>query len=310
MFTQLVRLAVLGLFASVAAPTTQPVTAAQIAAPAPVLYRLDAAANLVEGCQEPCKCPLWLNEDLVGTFVLRFDHSEPNWTDVYAVESVNWMLGYGPTAQRITGSGELRVGGQLAVTQQLTLDLSFDGAPPMHFDSGAVPLAAPLPKLDIAVAMNGFFCFDRVFSVVAAPVPQAEVVPFRLRSSTLEVGCQAPCSCPILLEAVAGRFGLVDLGLASDPAHMHYALVDLRWRTRPAAGNPARTYSGFGLYAIDALGAQHRLQCDLSEDGAAPVHFDSGLVPGGIAFAPQIEIDIAQNDFFCFDRVFRLHALP
>lgn len=278
-------------------------------AAAPVVYRLDKAANEVQGCFEPCKCPIWLNEDLVGTMSLRFDHSAPNWFDYYDVSDVNWVVGYGASEQRITGRGTYRVGGPVAVTQQLTLSLSIDGAAPVVFDSGLVP-GGSLPALDIAIAMNGFFCFDRVFSVVASPVPANELVPYRLRGASFAEGCQQPCLCPIWLSELNGNFALVDLGLASDPAHMHYALVDIGWRIKAAGGNPARTFAGVGIYSIDALGVQHRLVCDIAEGNAKPQRFDSGLVAGGIAFAPVIEIDMALNGFFCWDQVFGVRAQP
>ena len=49
---------------------------------------------------------------------------------------------------------------------------------------------------------------------------------------------------------------------------------------------------------------------DLAEtNGGAVSSFDSGVVSGGTGF-PRIDIRLAVNGFYCFDRVFLLHAKP
>jgi len=311
MIAKRMRAAALGLLAlvsmSTVVPTESSASAAVNPAAAPVLYRLDADSNEVQGCFDPCDCPIWFNDDLVGTMVVRFDHSEPNWFDYYNVTDVNWVLGYGANATRVTGRGTYRVGGPVALMHQMTLSLSIDGAAPIVFDSGLVPGSGAPGTIDIAIAMNGFYCFDRAFTLSAEPVPANEIVPYGLRGATFTEGCQQPCLCPIWQTGLRGGFALVDLGLASDPAFMHYALVDIAWR---AQATPPRTFKGLGIYGIDAVGVQHQLVCDIAEGSAKPQRFDSGLVPGGIAFAPQIEIDMALNGFFCWDQVFGVRALP
>jgi hypothetical protein len=312
MIAKRMRAAFVCLFAlastSALLPTESSASAAANPAPAPVLYRLDADSNEVQGCFDPCKCPIWLNDDLVGTMVLRFDYSAPNWFDYYQVADVNWVLGYGANAKRVTGRGTYRVGGPVALMQQMTLSLSIDGAAPVVFDSGLVAGGGAPNAIDVAVAMNNFFCFDRAFTISAEPVPAVEIVPYKLNAgATFTEGCQDPCLCPIWQTGLKGGFGLVDLGLASDPAFMHYALVDIGWRTQ---STPSRGFKGLGIYGIDAVGVQHQLVCDIAEGSGKRQRFDSGLVPGGLAFAPQIDIDMALNGFFCWDQVFGVHAQP
>src|SRR5207247_10662136 len=53
--------------------------------------------------------------------------------------------------------------------QQLQADLSENGAPPVKFDSGLVPVTSPFPLIDIAISMHGFYCYDKGFFLKAAP---------------------------------------------------------------------------------------------------------------------------------------------
>ena len=49
---------------------------------------------------------------------------------------------------------------------------------------------------------------------------------------------------------------------------------------------------------------------DLTEtNGGAVSSFGSGVVSGGTSF-PRIDIRLAVNGFYCFDRIFLLHAKP
>lgn len=298
------------LFAALALLGLVTTASAQTTASRPVLYRLAPSSSYEEGCQEPCLCPISWSDDLFGTLLVTFDHSSPNWFDYYRVEQVNWVLDFGGVARRITGNGEYRVGGPVALTQQLTLDLATDGGAPVHFDSGLVPGGGPVPSIAIAIAMNNFFCYDRVFSLDATPVTAAEIRPYSMKGSDYVVGCQPPCLCPIALFHATGRFGLVDLGPASDPTHQHYALVNVGWQTVPGPTPPDRMFRGFGIYALDASTLQHRLTCDFTDGNGVTARFDSGLVTGGSAFPPRIDIDMAVNGFYCYDQVLQFRARP
>ena len=298
-------LALAGLF--LAASTA--VAAAQVIT-GPTLYRLDAAASFEEGCQPPCLCPIVFTDDLFGTLVLRFTVADPAGYVHYSVDSVNWVLGTLGHERRVTGSGEYRVGGQFAIKQELTLDLSFDGAAPIHFDSGLILGGGSFPALDIAIAENGFFCYDRVFHVVATQVPATAITPYALGRTLYEEGCFPPCLCPLLRRRTAGSFGLVDLGPTSDPAQQHFALVNIDWHTRPAPAPPTQTFKGFGIYSVDINTVEHRLVCDLTDGNGLTQRFDSALVAGGAMFPPKIDIAIAVHGFYCYDQAFLMKALP
>jgi hypothetical protein len=285
-------------------------TFVQAAASTPVLYRLDAASSYEKGCLPPCLCPIQINDDLTGTFVLVFDHSDPAWFDHYKVQDVNWALGGSPLDQRVTGSGEYLVGGQFAVQQRLQLDLSVDGAASVHFDSGLVAGGGSFPTIQIDVARNGFYCFDEVYSIVAKPVPASEVVSYGLSHTVYDEGCFAPCDCALQEWPVAGTFGLVDLEPGSSSTTRHrFAVVDVQWATISAVDPPDRAWKGFGIYLLRFDTVQHRLTLDLTDQAGTARRFESGLVTDTVAF-PRIQIGIAVNGFYCFDRAFQLNAKP
>ena len=277
---------------------------------APTLYRLDAASTYEEGCQPPCACPIASTDDLFGTLTIRFSAADPAGYLHYAIEDVNWVVDLLGNERRVTGSGEYRVGGQFALKHELQLDLSIDGATPVRFDSGLVLGGGAFPTIDIAIAQNGFYCWDRVFRVTASEVPAGQSVPFGLARTLYQEGCLPPCLCPISIQRTLGRFELLDLGPASDPAKRHYALLDISWRTRPAPTPAGQTFEGFGMYSLDAATVRQRLICDLTDGNGVRQRFDSGLVGGGAAAPARIRVDIAANGFYCFDKVFRLRARP
>jgi len=292
----------------VAATSLATATQAQVG-PAPTLYRLDPATTFEEGCQDPCACPVAITSDVFGTFTLRFTNSDPAGYNHYAIERVNWLVEMSGSQRRVSGSGEYKVGGQFALMQQLQLDLSFDGAAALQFDSGLVAGGGGFPLLGIDIATNGFFCWDQVFRLTASPVPASERVPYSLVKSEYHVGCQPPCLCPIQTLSVAGGFDLVDLGQATDPALQHYALVDIHWQTLPSQP-PDENFSGFGIYTLDAGAGKQRLVCDLVDGNGLKQRFDSGSAEGGETAPAEIDVSIALNGFFCFDKVFDLFAVP
>jgi len=298
-----------GISALVAATSLATAIQAQIG-PAPTLYRLDASTTFEEGCQPPCQCPVVSTSDVFGTFTLRFTNSDPAGFNHYAVERVNWSVEMPGSVRRVSGGGEYKVGGQFAITQQLQLDLSFDGAASVHFDSGVVPGGGGFPAIDIDIARNGFYCWDQVFRLAASPVPASAIVPYHLVNSQYLVGCLPPCLCPIQYWSIAGGFNLVDLGPASTVTVQHYALVDIHWQTLPSPAPPDQNFNGFGMYRLDTAAGKQRLVCDLTDGNGLKQRFDSGDVAGGNNFPAKLEVQIALNGFACFDKVFDLHAIP
>jgi hypothetical protein len=294
-------------FAVLAAVTSlATATQAQVGA-APTLYRLDPGTTFEEGCQPPCACPILITSDVFGTFTLQFINADPAGYNHYKVAQVNWELDMPGSVRRVTGGGEYKVGGPLAINQQLQLDLSFDGAAPVHFDSGVVAGGGSFPAIDIDIARNGFYCWDQVFRLKASPVPATALVPYHLEQSQYLDGCLPPCQCPIFSWPAVGTFSLLDLGSSSAVGVQHYALVYIAWHTVPTPAPPERTFTGFGIYRLDPSAAKQRLVCDLTDGNGTTKRFDSGNVAGG-QFAPgKIDVDIAVNGFYCHDQVFQLH---
>lgn len=302
MTSTLVRIARALALAAVLAPLSFAQTSAA------ALYRLNERAAFLEGCYPPCRCLLAQYDDLFGTFSLKPTGTDPQGFTHYAVGNVNWTLTYGGTEVRITGGGEYVTGGLLIEQQRLELDLSFDDAAPVHFDSGLVPGGGVNP-LAIDVAQNGFYCFDRVFSIDASPVSADEIVPYQLHHSVYDEGCFDPCDCLLQEWRISGTFGLLDLRPTFDPLHKPYAVLHANWSALSIGPAPGRSWSGSGIWISESGGAQQRMTLDLKDQDGTLRRYKSGLVANPTVF-PEISVDVAVNDFFCFDYAFFLNAIP
>jgi hypothetical protein len=85
--------------------------------------------------------------------------------------AVDWEFKQGDTVVPVTGSGLYQLeSGQ----PRLTLDLVEGDLPLRQFDSGLVPRQDGFPEITIAVAVNGFFCYDHAFEISAMPAPVIE----------------------------------------------------------------------------------------------------------------------------------------
>jgi hypothetical protein len=132
----------------------------------PIPFVLIPDSHYVEGCFGPCMCPVLFSEPAKGGFTLVFSGFQPPFI-VYDVQDINWSVP--ALGKTFTGSGRYMIGWKGTAQQQLTVDLSENGAPPVRFDSGLVPVTSTLPLIDIAISVNGFFCYDRGFFLKAAP---------------------------------------------------------------------------------------------------------------------------------------------
>lgn len=143
--------------------------AAVIAAPAiaqgAVFYRLDKPSNFLEGCFEPCLCPIMLNGALAGSFA-AIPVSDDGHTAVVDVVDLNWSFVRLEHDVAVTGSGRYTTE---PGRQRLELDLLVGEEAMQHFDSGWTPRAADTPAISIAVSVNGYYCYDRVFEIEAHP---------------------------------------------------------------------------------------------------------------------------------------------
>ena len=141
--------------------------AAQSGSTLPVPYTLVGPSNFAWGCYGPCDCAI--REQAIGGTFRLVDLGFDGLFERYAVLDAKF-LGTSNGDLRLAGSGTYRVGGEVAITQQLTLDLTVNDGAARHFDSGLVPGGGGFPKIDVAASLHQQqACFDTVIRVVAAP---------------------------------------------------------------------------------------------------------------------------------------------
>src|SRR5262245_51451915 len=152
------------------------VSSASLSVAATTQYALSVPPSALQvGCFGPCMCAITL-EPTYGSFNLTFLRSDALY-DYYAVEGYIASFNSGPGAVSITGSGEYKIGGEVARTQQMTLDIQVWGGPVQHLDSGVVPASTAFPKIHVACALHGFACHDSVLVVDGAPIGTTGVPP-------------------------------------------------------------------------------------------------------------------------------------
>jgi hypothetical protein len=136
----------------------------------PSVYALSSPPSQFEwGCFGPCACPVLVQSPLEGSFILRFSGADPLFT-YYDVLDVHWKVPGANGSVTITGSGTYRRGGEVAVEEELAVNLSFDGAPPRLFDSGLRRPGAVFPEIDTRISLHQEYCHDSVLAVDAKPV--------------------------------------------------------------------------------------------------------------------------------------------
>ena len=156
--------------------------------PAAELYSLAAPPSTFEwGCFGPCACPVLVQSPVGGTFVLTRSHADPLFT-YYDVSDVRWTIQSPSGPVHITGSGSYRQGGEVALTEQLVLDLSFGGLAAQHFDSGTRSPGAQFPEIKTSVSLHfEQACRDTVIQLDAKPSGIVSV-PEPRRGVSLAVG--------------------------------------------------------------------------------------------------------------------------
>ena len=133
------------------------------------VYSLNKDSTFEQACFPPCLCPVMVSSAVRGTFVLTptgFD----GLYNTYAVEDVRWVVSISGTNTLVTGQGTYKLGGEVALQQELSLYLQVGGAAVAHFDSGLVPELTQFPDINVTISTNGQVCFDTVFRVSASPV--------------------------------------------------------------------------------------------------------------------------------------------
>ena len=127
------------------------------------LYQLTEESQYIEGCFEPCMCPVYMTPSLSGSFQLN-SLSQGADVSLFEIFAIDWEFVLWEETLEVTGSGIFEVGSE---QQQLILDLQVGDGPVQQFDSGLVTLQSEFPDISIAVALNDFYCYDYVFSISA-----------------------------------------------------------------------------------------------------------------------------------------------
>src|SRR6185295_1049811 len=148
-------------------------------------YRMAPGSVMEYGCIfGPCECVIVPSGPITGDFILRLASVDPLYNH-YEVRNIAWTYATGYTGTEFTahatGSGTYDLGGEVALMQRMTLDLTIqvESAPPymQHYDSGLVPVQAAFPDIAIDTRLRIDECRDSVFRVVAKPVGVASVPP-------------------------------------------------------------------------------------------------------------------------------------
>lgn len=223
--------------------------------PHAVPYQLSAHSSFEVGCLDPCACPVLIRNGLSGTFVLTPYRSDPLFTE-YLLCGIDWTvpaLGGAPLV-RITGEGWYRVGGEVAIQHELRLCVSVDGGEVQRFESGVVAGGAGFPAIDIRAATSGFFCWDSVVTLAAAPATIGVG-----QNGIAAVGVRArpnPSPGAVDLEVRLPEAGVVTLAILDIQGRLVRTLADRVWL--PAGLHPLRwdgtrrdgTRAPAGLYVL------------------------------------------------------------
>ncbi len=132
-------------------------------------YCLGRPSNYQEGCLPPCLCPILASQPLRGSYGVVELRNYGTWIE-YAVVDMDLRVvsAFDPPSSTFRGVGRyIWVSGFAGVIEQMQLALSIDGGPLTAFDSGFNnDFDNQFPdRIDIRVAMNGFYCYDIVLDI-------------------------------------------------------------------------------------------------------------------------------------------------
>lgn len=125
------------------------------------------SGKFVQGCYEPCECPILERDGLGGSLVL----GQPVVADGFLnfpVTEVSWHM-KDPNGFTVHGSGTYRISLGPLPEHEMNLDLAIDDGPAEHYASGLIRTEKGFTTVDIGVSRNGFACYDTAFFIVAVP---------------------------------------------------------------------------------------------------------------------------------------------
>jgi hypothetical protein len=109
-------------------------------------YVLEEGSLLVDGCNL-CDRPDIL-VPIRGSFLLGEIEGPPNPFSIYRLDAIDFADASPDFDYRVTGLGTYRQGGEVALLQEIVLDVMINQRS-LHAESGAVPVRAPFPRIDI-----------------------------------------------------------------------------------------------------------------------------------------------------------------
>lgn len=242
-------------------PTAQ--ATAQSSLPDSLSYSLVAPPSEFQyGCFGPCACPILVRSPLTGTFSLRKSGVDPLYT-YYDVLDVRWRVPDQTHSITIVGSGTYRRGGEVAVMEQLTLDLSFDGGPPQRFDSGLHPPGASFPEIKTQISLHSQFCFDSVLVVDAKPLGGSVGIGDGELRPTLSASPN-PFGSSTEIQFAVSKPEFVSLGVFDLSGRRVRALVSHEWIT---SGRQTRAWDGLLDGGASAPAGLYFVRLDLPTGG-------------------------------------------
>jgi len=145
----------------------------------PLVYSLRAGSAFQYGCFGPCDCIVRSSTKMEGTFTFYRKSVDPLF-EHYALLDINWTVAIEDTTGttrllHLSGSGTYDLGGEVARTQRLTLDVLLEGHGPLHFDSGLETPPVGFPAIDATAFLHGNACHDTALRVLAAPLGFSDV---------------------------------------------------------------------------------------------------------------------------------------
>lgn len=135
------------------------------ALPVPGAWKLDSETVFLRGCYPPCRCALFAQPGVTGTFVLGGPVRDEGWL-VYPVREVEWEVP-GDEPHRVRGYGEYWLEDADEPRERLVLTLEIDEEEPAIFQSKNAIRTSDSDSIIATVSVSGMECFDTVFEIRA-----------------------------------------------------------------------------------------------------------------------------------------------
>jgi hypothetical protein len=137
-------------------------------------YKLSPQSTYQRSCGGPCACAPGPVLPIRGSFWLVDLEPTPLFNR-FSVAMVKWQVAPDPSGTSasglpVRGGGFYRVGGEVAVQQQMSLDLKVGTEPSASYDSGLVQGGGAFPKIDVKIENGAESCVTTVIDLHAKPI--------------------------------------------------------------------------------------------------------------------------------------------